>query len=351
MPSYPFSIRRSVISILLLLGLYIVASALYWVWQIHTPMSSTRQNISYHFAPGTTVKKLVADLQRLGVLDNPRVFLRYVEFNGLERRLQAGMYAIDSQENIKAFVHRLTTGDVINYAFTIIEGWTLQDLLQAMRQRSEFNAVLTGKDFLEMTHLLSLRDDNPEGLFLPETYFYHYGLSDKAFLLNAHKALLSYCLKSWEQRDLGLPYRDWYDGLIVASLIEKETPLDNERELIAGVIVNRLRQRMPLQIDAAVIYGLGADYEGDLKKRDLRHPTAYNTYTEKGLPPTPIALPSRRAIHAALHPQITPYLYFVARGDGGHYFSKTLDEHNLAVEKYIIEPLHKPKKKVPSVGA
>jgi UPF0755 protein len=246
-----------------------------------------------------------------------------------EYRLQAGM-------NPREVLQHLASGKVIQYRFTIVEGWSFRQLAQALSGRDDLVQDPALHDpaewnfkqlFAEMNH--------PEGWFLPETYVFVKGDSTGDVLQRAYQSMLAELEDAWAARDTALPLSDPYELLILASIIEKETALDSERGEIAGVFVRRLNKRMRLQTDPTVIYGMGDRFDGDIRRKDLRTDTPYNTYTRHGLPPTPIALPGRASLQAAAHPEPGETLYFVADGKGGHTFSRTLEEHQKAVDKLI----------------
>ncbi|MDF2867658.1 MAG: aminodeoxychorismate lyase, partial [Gammaproteobacteria bacterium] len=220
---------------------------------------------------------------------------------------------------------------------TLIEGWNSQQILAALANKSAITHTLAGLNSAEIKGRLGIKEPNLEGLFYPDTYHFVKGTTDLAFLLRAYTTLQNYLQAEWAARQANLPYQTPYQALIAASLIEKEAKLREERPLISGIIVKRLQNNMRLQIDASVIYGLGENYTGKLRRRDMQIDTPYNTYLYKGLPPTPIAIPSLASIHAALHPVITDNIFYVSRGDGGHYFSADLANHNKAIQQFLLK--------------
>lgn len=257
---------------------------------------------------------------------------RFAIHAGVDKQLKTGEYRLLPGDTARTLLQRIVRGDVIRYRFTLIEGWTVQDMLQALRTTSlrhteGLNPSLLAKS-LGMTH------ENPEGWFMPDTYDYVRSDTDVALLGRAHAAMQRALQQQWDQRDRKLPYEDSYAALIMASIIEKESGVRDERPLIASVFVRRLKLKMKLQTDPAVIYGLGSAFDGNLTRAHLESPTPYNTYTIPGLPPTPICLPSPDSLAAALNPPESDYLYFVGRGDGTSQFSTTLAEHNKAVNRY-----------------
>ncbi len=283
--------------------------------------------VIYYLKPGTSKKALVKDLQQLGLLRYPRLFALYI-YTMPRSQLKTGEYLFPQGASAYTIWKQITRGKgIIYHSFTIIPGWTFSQLrhelakVDGIRHRSKHLTDHEIMVYLDYTHFA------PEGEFYPETYTYTKGIADLAILKEAFLLMQEKMMTSWAHRAPGLPYADPYDALIAASLIEKEAHLDAERPVIAGVLINRLHKDMLLQFDPTVIYGMGARYQGKIHKEDLTSDSAYNTYLHKGLPPTPIALPGLASIEAALHPMRHDYLYFVAKGDGSHLFSKTLDEH------------------------
>ena len=229
----------------------------------------------------------------------------------------------------------LHSGKVVQHSLTVVDGWTFEEVLAALSSKSELAHTFADEaTYSEIMAQLGYPGVHPEGRFLADTYHFPRGTSDAAFLRRAYQSMESYLHDAWNERAPDLPYESPVDALIVASIIEKETGKAEERAEIAGVLVRRLKRNMRLEADPTVIYGLGADFDGNLRKRDLRFDTPYNTYLHKGLPPTPIAMPGTASIHAALHPEPGETLFFVAKGDGSHHFSVTYPEHQAAVRRY-----------------
>ena len=253
------------------------------------------------------------------------------------RDLKLGEYELRPGQTLLDALRMIRAGEVINYRLTIIEGWNYAQLRAALREQPRLKQLTAEWSDSELMQALDKPGVHPEGQFLPETYTYTAGISDLDLLRQASQALDDVLQQAWSARSEDLPLETPLQLLTLASIIEKETALSAERRLIAGVFTNRLHQGMRLQTDPTVIYGLGSSFDGNLRRRDLRNDTPYNTYTRHGLPPTPIALPGRASIHAAASPQTTDKLYFVATGQGGeHHFSATLQEHNAAVRRYQI---------------
>jgi UPF0755 protein len=255
-------------------------------------------------------------------------------------RLQTGEYRITADMTPARLLETLTSGDVIQHALVIVEGQTFREVLATVRDSDALQMTLDLSDTSDIMVRLGHANEHPEGRLLPDTYHFPTGTTDVAFLQRAYNAMAEKLAAAWDGRDEDLPFRTPYEALILASIVEKETGQADERPMIAGVFVQRLRKGMRLQTDPTVIYGLGEEFDGNIRRRDLLADTPYNTYTRDGLPPTPIAMPGRHAIDAVMHPDEKGYLYFVARGDGSHYFSRTLKEHNQAVKKYQLGQSH-----------
>lgn len=297
---------------------------------------------SYELKPGTSLAGMARDLHELGLVEYARD-ARYISLfgrlTGKANQIQAGEYAVTPDMRVLGLLQAMFNGEVRQYSLTIVEGWSLRQLLQAI---SAHTAIVKSDPPLTDDHLkklLSIEDASAEGWFFPDTYSFPKGTPAIDILRRAHGAMRVVLKEEWAQRDTAqeLPYISAYQALIMASIIEKETAVGSERGQIAGVFVRRLLKGMRLQTDPTVIYGIGEKFDGNIRRADLRRATPYNTYTQYGLPPTPIAMPGRDSIHAALHPEPGNSLYFVARGDGSHEFSDTLEEHNAAVRKFQLQ--------------
>lgn len=295
---------------------------------------------------GSSVWGIARQLRDAGLIAEPRDFVWLARWLDHDQRLQAGEYEISPGMTPLVLLARMVTGEVVQHSLTIIEGWSFRQMLAAMHDHDKLAHTLRGLSDAEIIAKLNLPYAHPEGLFMPDTYRFTRGTTDLEFLQRAHLALMQALDSAWAERDEGLPLKTPYEALILASIIEKETGIAEERPDIAGVFIRRLHKRMRLQTDPTVIYGMGDSYDGNIRRRDLRTDTPYNTYTRHGLPPTPIALPSAAAIRAAVSPATGKTLYFVATGsEGRHYFSETLEEHNQAVYRYQIKPLRDKRKK------
>lgn len=284
--------------------------------------------------PGSTLKSIADRLDRKQVLRNPVYLVMLARYLRLDARIQAGEFELQPGITPEQLLHRLAEGKVVQHTITLIEGETFSQIVQKVSADPVLVHKLEKNDAESVMAAIGYPGMNPEGRFLPETYHFPRGTSDIDYLRRAFLEMETFLQESWQQRDEDLPLKTPYDALILASIVEKETALEEERPAIAGVFVRRLRKGMRLQTDPTVIYGMGDSYKGDIRYRDLRRDTPYNTYTRHGLPPTPIAMPGKDAILAALHPAPGEALYFVARGDGSHKFSATLEQHNSAVDRY-----------------
>lgn len=294
--------------------------------------------IEFHIPSGTSMGGVARDLAARGLVDSPRFFTWYARSSGKAAQIKAGTYRLEPGMSAVAALDQFVLGREVQYPFTIVEGWSYRDLRAALRNASFLEQTLEGVDGAEVMRILGRPDVHPEGMFFADTYHVSPGTSDRAMLRRALRTLEQRLEAAWAERAPDLPLQSPYEALTLASIIEKETGADEERARIAGVFVTRLRREMLLQTDPTVIYGLGETFDGNLRRRDLRRDTPYNTYTRKGLPPTPIALTGAKALAAALHPEIDGSLFFVAKGDGRHHFSQSLAEHRRAVERYQIRP-------------
>ena len=293
---------------------------------------------------GSNIKTIAQQLSLEKIIDDPWLFILLAKVKGVETRVRAGEYRLQQSQSPSDLLDLFTKGQSIQYSFTIIEGWAFRQMMQELQHQTIIKNTLTGKSDAEIMAELGYQGQHPEGLFFPDTYSFPKGTTDIDFLQRAYHLMQSHLKREWENRAPDLPISTSYEALILASIIEKETGAAYERPLIASVFTQRLRKNMRLQTDPTVIYGLGETFDGDIRFRDLKKDTPYNTYLHKGLTPTPIALPGLDAIRAALHPADSKALFFVSKGDGTHYFSNTLEEHNKAVRKYQLKG-KKPKRK------
>jgi UPF0755 protein len=309
----------------------------YWLQQQFFASGPASQALRVDVEPGTSVRGVLGLLHARGALARPREIELYMRLHGRHLTIKAGTYEIPVAATPTAIIDLLEEGRVILEALTIVEGSTFAQLRQVLASDTDVVTTLAGKSDAEVMAAIDHPDEYPEGRFFPDTYRFAARTTDVEILKLAYASMQHVLTEAWAQRADDLPYTTAYQALTLASIVEKETGLASERARIAGVFVTRMRQGMRLQSDPTVIYGLGASYDGEVHTRDLTTDTPYNTYTRVGLPPTPIALPGREALLAAVRPDVTGDLYFVATGagDGAHHFSKTLDEHNAAVKQYL----------------
>ncbi|MGB7931232.1 MAG: endolytic transglycosylase MltG [Gammaproteobacteria bacterium] len=300
------------------------------------PLNIAEPGLVYEIAQGTSLKQLAYDLQRRGITGHPHYLIWLGRELDLAHRLQAGEYEIIPGMTPESLLRKLAGGEVIQHAITLIEGQTFKEMLAVITSSGDIVHTLDGVGTEELMVQLGHEGEHPEGRFLPDTYHFPQGTTDLAFLTRAYNAMKRHLAEAWAAREEGLPLDTPYEALILASIVEKETGVAGERPVIAGVFIRRLKKGMRLQTDPTVIYGLGERFDGNLRSSDLRSDTPYNTYTRDGLPPTPIAMPGAASIHAVLHPDKGDALFFVANGTGGHYFSRTLMEHELAVKKFQL---------------
>ena len=291
----------------------------------------------FEVAPGSSLTRVANNLAGDGLLQNPRLLSWYGQFVGKAANIQAGEYLVRPGVTTRELLELLVSGKVRLHALTVIEGWTVGELLAAIAEHPALTKTLQATSATELATELALPVEHAEGQFFPDTYRFAKGTTDVEFLRRAHTAMQETLERVWNGRVAGLPLKTPYEALTLASIIERETGLVAERRQIAGVFVRRLQERWRLETDPTVIYGLGDNFDGNLRRRDLQSDTPYNTYTRAGLPPTPIALPGLGALQAAVDPAPGDAMFFVASGanDGSHVFSATLAEHNRAVQRYL----------------
>ncbi len=323
--------------LLLAIGLLVVATVVQkYQTFVERPIAITAPVI-YHLEPGSGLQRVARQLAELGVVPNQLLFRSLVRLEQADRKLKSGEYLLSPGMTPKTVLKQLTLGQVIQYSLTLPEGWSFRQLREKLTQVAVLEPLIIQMKEQQIIVELGLSQARLEGLLLPETYFFSRGDSDLQLLKRMVADMNHYLQKEWSGRDPAVPLNNAYEALILASIIERETARGGERGKIAGVFSRRLKLGMRLQTDPTVIYGLGDDFDGNLTRKHLRQSTPYNTYTIKGLPPTPIAMPGKAAIHAALNPEPGKALYFVARGDGSHQFSDTLKQHQQAVRTFQIK--------------
>lgn len=326
--------KRALISLVLIVLIIAAAVGIDAYRYLYQPLPLTSP-AQYHLLPGTALRTVAAQLQAEGILKRPVYFVIYARLKGSGARLQAGEYRLEPGLSAVKLLNKLERGEVVLHSLTIVEGWNFKQLKSALQSHNVLIQRLSSElSDSEVMDILGYSGQHPEGRFYPDTYSFPRGTSDVDFLKRAYDVMAQRLDREWLQRSPGLPLSSPYEALILASIIEKETAVPDERQLIAAVFVNRLKKRMRLQTDPTVIYGMGDGYDGDIRFRDLRNDTPYNTYTRSGLPPTPIAMPGGASIHAALNPADSDALYFVSKGDGSHQFSVNLADHEAAVDEY-----------------
>jgi UPF0755 protein len=287
--------------------------------------------------PKSGLRSIANQLVKQGVLNEPWRFILIARLLNKQSYLQAGSYTLNKNVSPYQLLLSLNHGKTTQGSITFIEGRTFAQMQEKIIKNDAIKQTLTGLSESEMLKLMGSDYSVAEGLFFPDTFYFDRNTADTVILKRSYDSMQSKIAKAWQGRDANLPYKNSYQALIMASIIEKETGKAAERPMIAGVFINRLRMGMRLQTDPTVIYGMGKYYDGNLRKKDLIADTPYNTYTRDGLPPTPIAMPGMAAINAALHPATTKALYFVGKGDGSHLFSNNLADHNLAVVRYQLK--------------
>lgn len=285
---------------------------------------------------GSSAKQVAKLLYQQQLIRHPVWFVWVLKYEGKSQRLKAGEFEIDPDWTVHQLIDALVEGRMVQYPATLIAGKTLAENLQVLTQLKPLSENSDNLDMTKLSQALNI-SGSLEGQFLPETYYYHRGEDLLSVLKRAHQALQQSLQAAWQDCQSGLPLKTPYEVLILASIVEKETGYSPERPMIAGVFINRLNKGMRLQSDPTIIYGMGDVYDGNIRKKDIQTLTPYNTYRIKGLPPTPIALPSVDAIRAVCQPAKTPALYFVAKGEGQHQFSNSLIEHNRAVQQYLLK--------------
>lgn len=322
-------------TVLLLLIVTLLTSAIgfvFWRW-LHLPLTIPQDARVVFIEKGSNLSRVAFDLQSVGLIQWPQVWVAFARFSG-NADINAGEYRLNELETPASILTKFQSLDVVQYKVTFIEGSTTMEALSQLQISDKLVKTIASVKSVDQLVIDGLDEEILEGWLFPDTYYFSAGDTDLSVLLRAYRKMKSVLAEEWMQRDANLPYDNAYEALIMASIIEKETGAPHEREQIAGVFVRRLLKKMRLQTDPTVIYGLGETYQGNITRAHLRQTTPYNTYVIKGLPPTPIALPGRASIRAALHPAEGDALYFVARGDGTHQFSATIDEHNAAVQQY-----------------
>lgn len=330
-------LKKLLIRLTLLMVVMSVAVGSYaWYW-LHQPIANLSDNHVYEIARGATSTSIARDLHEQGWLQYPQLWCAWARLQHQTANIKAGEYALHANMTPDELLHLFTSGVVVLHGITFIEGSTFDDMRQVLQQHANIQHTLEKITDAEVMRRLQLVNTHPEGQFFPDTYEFARGTTDMEILSIAQRRMQHELQSAWDSRSIDVPLMSAYEALIMASIIEKESALAADRPKIAGVFFERLRIGMRLQTDPTVIYGMGDSYDGNIRKDDLQRDTPYNTYTRSGLPPTPICLPGAGALQAATHPLRTGALYFMATGqsDGAHYFSRTLEEHNMAIQRYL----------------
>jgi len=325
---------RIFFSLVFLGFLSIVVAALYGNSILQEPTKPLTEPFSV--PKGKSLSWVANELESQSVIPNAFIFKLYHKLSK-QASIKAGEFDLSAVISQKELSKKLTSNDVISYKVTLIDGWNFKELKQFLKKQENLKSVLKSMTDKEILTSIGAQYSHPEGLFAPETYYFQRGDSDLDILKRSHNRQMAQLQASWDALSVKPEHINTaYKALILASIIEKETGKASERKTISGVFHNRLKIGMKMQTDPTVIYGMGDAYDGNIRRKDLRTDTIYNTYTRYGLPPTPIAMPGQASIDAALNPVTTKSLYFVGKGDGSHYFSKNLSEHNAAVRKYQL---------------
>ena len=319
--------------LLLLALLVITAASLVLYWSREPLLAANAPAVEFNIAQGSSVRSAMRQVRDAGVPAPP--LLMELLARGFGRpSVKAGSYRIESGTTPLSLLDALARGDTIKESMTVIEGWNFAQMRAALKRQRWLRPESEMLNDVQLLERVAPGYKHPEGLFYPDTYFYDRGTSDLLVLQQAHQRQMKMLEQAWARRAPDLPYATPYEALIMASIVEKETGREADRTRVASVFVNRLKRGMLLQTDPTVIYGIGPSFDGNLRKHDLQTDTPYNTYTRSGLPPTPISLPGRASLEAALNPALGNDIFFVARGDGSSEFTSNLDDHNRAVNKY-----------------
>jgi UPF0755 protein len=322
-----------------LLGFLVVALAAaagYAAWYLGSPVRIGKYPVEVEIPRGAGFRTAMEQLEKSGIVIRRYEFELLARALGKERDIKAGSYEISQPVTPLELLQKLTRGDVTQAEVRLLEGWTFAQFRAALDASPHLRHDTKEMSDTDILARLNITESHPEGLFFPDTYLFGKGASDLAVLRRSYRAMARHLKEEWEARDPTVPYHSPYEALIMASIIEKETGQAGERDMIGGVLVNRLRIGMRLQVDPTIIYGLGAAFDGNLKRSHLAEDGPYNTYTRAGLPPTPIAMPGLASLRAAVRPGKTDAMYYVSRNDGSSHFSRTLEEHNRAVTRYQL---------------
>jgi len=325
---------RKLSALIIALSIAITWLSIYFKDYATHPLSENSKDVQLIISPGMSFKAVTQQLIECGLIKEK---LQWDVFGRLSRAtnsIKAGEYSLTTALTPVELLNKLIKGETLQFTLTIVEGWTFKQMWQAVRQHEKITQTVSSPE--ELLEKLDFNNLHPEGRFYPDTYHFPAGTTDVEFFQRAFKYMLQVLDEEWSKRQKDLPFSSPEEALNLASIIEKETSVEEERTLVAAVFITRLKRGMRLQTDPTVIYGMGESFDGNIRRKDLKVDTPYNTYLHKGLPPTPISLPGRSSIAAALMPAESEAVYFVAKGDGTHHFSETYDEHREAVDKYQL---------------
>ena len=326
--------RRFFLTLFLLVSLTALGAGAFGLWWVNQPLKLPAPNVDLSIEPGSTPRAIAQAVAETGTAVEPQLLYWWFRFSGQDRQIRAGSYELERGITPRTLLNVLVRGEEATRSLVLVEGWNIRQVRAALAKADQLKPETVGLSDQALMEKLGRSGQHPEGRFFPDTYTYSKNSTDLALLQRAMRAMDRKLEAAWAARASDLPLKSADEALILASIVEKETGKASDRAQIASVFTNRLRVGMPLQTDPTVIYGLGARFDGNLRKKDLQTDTPWNTYTRSGLPPTPIAMPGKAALLAAVQPAEGKSLYFVSRGDGTSQFSNSLEEHNAAVNRY-----------------
>jgi UPF0755 protein len=327
-------VRRFFLTIFLLAAFVVLGAGAAGLWWVQQPLKLPAPTVDLSVEPGTTPRGIAQAVADTGTDVSPQLLYWWFRFSGQDRQIRAGSYELERGITPRTLLNVLVRGEEATRSLVLVEGWNFRQVRSALAKAEQLKPETFGLSDEELMARLGKPGLHPEGRFFPDTYTYSKGSTDIALLQRAMRAMDKKLDAAWAARASDVPLRSADEALILASIVEKETGKAQDRSQIAAVFVNRLRVGMPLQTDPTVIYGMGTRFDGNLRKKDLQADTPWNTYTRPGLPPTPIAMPGKAALLAAVQPAQSRSLYFVSKGDGSSHFSSSLEEHNRAVNRY-----------------
>ena len=326
---------RTISALTAIILMAFIVATVYFKNYADSPLSEKYRDVDLVIVPGMSFKDVTRELYEHGLIEEKWNWRIYARLSGTTHKIKAGEYSLSATLTPHQLLKNLVRGDTKQFSMTIIEGSTFKQLWDSVKKNDKITQTLSSPD--ELLEKLNLEDHNPEGWFYPDTYHFSRGITDLQFFRHIHQHMRRVLDEEWANRKEGLPVHSPKEALVLASIVEKETSADHERVMVAAVFSNRLARGMRLQADPTVIYGMGEAFDGNISRKDLVKDTPYNTYVHKGLPPTPIALPGRASIAAALNPADNEMVYFVSKRDGTHHFSSTYEEHRAAVIKYQLK--------------